>query len=80
MLLYLRSFSLSTGSQIVNDGSTDKTEQIVRGFEAQDSRVRVHTFETNRRWINLNQALADADLGETNPYHAQQLTELSHHS
>lgn len=46
---------------IINDCSTDKTSEILKSFEAQDARVKVHTNEVNLRLpSSLNKAISFA--------------------
>ena len=44
---------------VINDCSTDKTEEILKGFEKLDERVKVHTNEVNLRLpSSLNKAIS----------------------
>ena len=46
---------------VINDCSTDKTEEILKGFEKLDERVKVHTNEVNLRLpSSLNKAISYA--------------------
>ena len=47
---------------VINDCSTDKTEEILRQYESSDPRVRVHTNEQNLRLpSSLNKAISLAE-------------------
>lgn len=46
---------------VINDCSTDSTEEILKGYEKKDSRVKVHTNEVNLRLpSSLNKAISFA--------------------
>ena len=50
---------------VVDDGSTDNTEQVVRSFEADDSRVRYHRQENSGLPAARNNAIAISRSGKS---------------